>query len=68
MNIFYVILLLKTLTTCSEAIRESEDHCLKQDNYEACLSGGEEDHEGNVYVDGRPICDDNWDKTDGDVV
>ena len=25
-------------------------------------------HEGNVYVDNKPICDDGWDQTDADVV
>ena len=33
-----------------------------------CLIGGGSDNEGNVYVGGKPVCDDNWDTKDGTVV
>ena len=33
-----------------------------------CLVGGGGDHEGNVVIGGKPVCDDNWDMNDGRVV
>ena len=33
-----------------------------------CLVGGGGDHEGNVMIGGKPVCDDNWDLKDGQVV
>jgi len=35
---------------------------------EVCLLGGAGSFEGNVYYSGKPVCDDNWDSRDGDVV
>jgi len=32
------------------------------------LVGGSSDNEGNVYLNGQPICDDNWDHNDANVV
>ena len=32
------------------------------------LQGGSGPHEGNVFVNGQPVCDDEWDTTDGRVV
>ena len=34
----------------------------------AKLRGGSGSHEGNVYLDGRPVCHDSWDDTDAAVV
>jgi hypothetical protein len=33
-----------------------------------CLKGGNAPDEGNVFVGGRPVCDDGWDTRDGRVV
>jgi len=33
-----------------------------------CLIGGDSDNEGNVYFEGRPICDDGWTFADAHVV
>eukprot|EP00092_Neocalanus_flemingeri_P093428 GFUD01118748.1.p1 GENE.GFUD01118748.1~~GFUD01118748.1.p1 ORF type:complete len:392 (+),score=56.20 GFUD01118748.1:17-1192(+) len=33
-----------------------------------CIEGGAEPHEGNVIVDGKPVCDDNWGLEDAAVV
>ena len=33
-----------------------------------CLDGGNSSSEGNVYVRGRPVCDDLWSITDANVV
>ena len=32
------------------------------------LVGGPNPHSGNVMVDGRPVCDDDWDEAAGEVV
>ena len=32
------------------------------------LVGGSGPHEGNVFVNGRPVCDDHWDNIDAGVV
>ena len=32
------------------------------------LVGGSGAHEGNVYMDGLPVCDSNWDAKDGEIV
>ena len=31
------------------------------------LIGGEGEMQGNVYVDGKPVCDDNWNENAGKV-
>ena len=31
------------------------------------LIGGEAEEQGNVYVYGKPVCDDDWDINDGKV-
>ena len=31
------------------------------------LIGGTKDSEGNVFIDGKPVCDDNWDLNDAKV-
>ena len=31
------------------------------------LRGGSSNSEGNVFVNGQPVCDDMWDKNDADV-
>ena len=51
-----------------EIIRGSDSVCSKEENWDVCLSGGVEEHEGNVFVNGKPVCDDNWDQRDADVV
>ena len=33
-----------------------------------CLSGGSTQFEGNVYFEGKPVCDDKWSKNDGEIV
>jgi len=33
-----------------------------------CIQGGKESNEGNVIVDGKPVCDDNWGLEDAAVV
>ena len=34
-----------------------------------CLSGGPHGpHEGNVFVNGKPVCDDLWSVTDANIV
>jgi hypothetical protein len=33
-----------------------------------CIQGGTNPHEGNVIVDGKPVCDDNWGLEDAAVV
>jgi len=42
----------------------SEPTC--KDN--VCIEGGRHPHEGNVIVDGKPVCDDNWGLEDAAVV
>ena len=32
------------------------------------LRNGTDESNGNVYVSGKPVCDDDWDKVDADVV
>ena len=32
------------------------------------LIGGAKDSEGNVFIDGKPVCDKNWDLNDAEVV
>jgi hypothetical protein len=32
------------------------------------LRGGSGMHEGNIFVDGKPVCDDNFDNNDAKVV
>ena len=31
------------------------------------LIGGTKDSEGNIFIDGKPVCDDNWDLNDAKV-
>ena len=31
------------------------------------LIGGTFDYEGNVFIDGKPVCDDSWDLNDAKV-
>ena len=31
------------------------------------LIGGESERQGNVYVNGKPVCDDGWDESAGEV-
>ena len=42
-----------------------KEHCFCKG--EVCLSGGN-CSSGNVFLGGKPICKDNWDKIDADVV
>jgi hypothetical protein len=41
---------------------------LDQDCSTICLKGGRGPHEGNLFVRGRPVCDDDWGMEDAKVV
>merc|ERR1712107_67583 len=44
------------------------DYCSPKKLTGVTLHGGSGGHEGNVYLEGRPVCDDSWDDTDAEVV
>merc|ERR1719447_932760 len=53
-----------------EASKEKEVAVVKEgrSSYTASLVGGSAPHEGNVMINGRPVCDDYWDNRDANVV
>lgn len=55
------------------AISVADQHCLQQDR--VCLGSKDQPpgasglrHQGNVFVGGKPVCDDGWTRVNGEVV
>ena len=49
---------------------DDHDHDHEHEHNHNCtieLKGGHVHNEGNVYIDGKPVCDDKWGKDDATV-